>query len=101
MGAPTQLSEGQLHFKRGEHVIVSDCIGMSQRDGQKWFFGEHTGLFFFIWKFFFKYFFKKRAKKASSPKISSFAWSMARSLIRPFGFKTKKIIVSNCFSATP
>ena len=52
MGAPTQLSEGQLHFKRGEHVIVSDCIGMSQRDGQKWFFGEHTGLFFFIWNFF-------------------------------------------------
>ena len=43
MGAPTQLSEGQLRFERGEHVIVTDCIGMSQRDGQKWFFGEHTG----------------------------------------------------------
>ena len=65
MGAPTQLSEGQLHFKRGEHVIVSDCIGMSQRDGQKWFFGEHTGLFF-IWNFS-KYFYKETGEKGIFP----------------------------------
>ena len=48
MGKPTMLTSGQLDFDKGHHIIVSEFVGVSQRDGQKWFFGEHTGEFFFI-----------------------------------------------------
>ena len=43
LGPPNVLTHGQLKFKRGDHVVVSDFVGISQQDGQKWFFGEHTG----------------------------------------------------------